>query len=535
MPFRIVDSATRSACAAAANQQAQLEALIAPWAGAPVTARLYTTGGTLLRTITLPALTVAGSPPSITLGSHTGDTAVSTGTPGMWVFSNGATEIFRMDAGLTGALINHAGAVKTGCTPTLNGVVITGNQALPSGGLPPDVRTALMGDSLTTHLLDYNWSPIFWGNGLLGGALKVVANAGISGDTVGDMLARVSNAYTAPTPGLGGLSPLGWIVFRGGTNNARNGTPISSLQSTYTSLLNDLATRAEKVVILSVPPIGPSEPSFATKNALTIEYNTWLASFAAGNPTKFTFVDDSAGLRDVDGSQLAGYFNADGIHNDGRATYVEGVALASGLSSLIGGYAYPSPVSASAADVYPAQPQWVPNHIMAGAGPVATGWSIGAIGGGFTVTPSLVAAGGSDPNQTPWQRVTPTEVGYTGSGEAIVITSSLSGRSVTTTDPAAWDIIVELRFNNFDTRPFRWARLWVMSVADSQPITYDLDLKMGGEASITHGSVVLRFAMPRKTYNAEPSGVSLRWEWATRSAFSGVMGSFDFRCLTVRG
>lgn len=134
MPFRIVDSATRAACAAAANQQAQLEALIAPWAGAPVTARLYTTGGTLLRTITLPALTVAGSPPSITLGSHTGDTAVSTGTPGMWVFSNGATEIFRMDAGLTGALINHVGSVKTGCTPTLNGVVVTGNSALPPSG-----------------------------------------------------------------------------------------------------------------------------------------------------------------------------------------------------------------------------------------------------------------------------------------------------------------------------------------------------------------------------------------------------------------
>jgi hypothetical protein len=136
MPFRIVDSATRSVCAAATNQQAQLEALIAPWAGAPVTARLYTTGGTLLRTITLPALTVAGSPPSITLGAHTGDTAVSTGTPGMWVFSNGATEIFRMDAGLTGALINHVGAVKTGCTPTLSGVVINPTDGLPGSDVP---------------------------------------------------------------------------------------------------------------------------------------------------------------------------------------------------------------------------------------------------------------------------------------------------------------------------------------------------------------------------------------------------------------
>jgi lysophospholipase L1-like esterase len=412
------------------------------------------------------------------------------------------------------------------------------NSAAPSPPPPaaPNTRTAMIGDSLTTHRLDYNWSPFFWINGIAArGAQKLVANAGVAGETVSQMLARVNNLYTDASPGLAGLSPLGLVYVRAGTNDARNGTSIATLATNYTAFLNAVKTYCDRVIILSVPPIGSTESSFATKNALTLDYNSWLSAFAAANPSGFTYVNDSANLRDGGGAQLSGYFNSDGIHNDGRATWRQGVDASAALSSLFSSYSYASPVSSDAADVYPAQPQWVPNHVMAGAGPTATGWGIGALGAGFTLSTSLVAADGGDPNPTPWQRVTPTSVGYTGSGEAIVITSSLTGRSVTTTDPLAWDIIVEVRFNGFDTRPFKWARLWVMSVSSGQPITEDLDLKMGGESSITHESVVVRFAMPRKTLNNEAGGVSLRWEWATRSAYSGAMGSFDFRCLTVRG
>ena len=394
----------------------------------------------------------------------------------------------------------------------------------------------MIGDSLTTHLLDYNWSPFFWLNGLAAkGAQQLVANAGVAGDTVGNVLSRVNNAYTNASPGLDGLSPLGLIYLRIGTNDARNLTPISTLSTSYTSLLNAVKAYCDRVIIFSVPPIGASESNFAAKNALTLDYNSWLSAFATANPSGFTFVNDSANLRDGGGAQLAGYFNADGIHNDGRATWKEGVDSATLLASLFNSWGYTSPLSTNAADVYPAQPQWVPNHVMAGAGPIATNWSIGGYGTGFTQNTSIVAADVGDPNQVPWQRVEPTSVGYAGMGEALLITSPLNGRSVTTTDPDSWDIMVEIRFNGFDTRPFKWSRIVVFSTASSQPVTYDLDLKMGGEASITHSSVVVRHKMPRKTYNNEASGVSLRWEWATRSSYTGSMGSFDFRCCTVRG
>lgn len=397
----------------------------------------------------------------------------------------------------------------------------------------PEERTALIGDSLTTHLLGYNWSPAFWFNGLNGGGLKIVANAGVSGETVGQMLARVDNAYTHASPGLAGLSPLGRIIFRGGTNDARASATWASISSNVSALLTKLKGYCTgKVIILSVPPVGPSEGGYAAINALTITYNTGLAALAAADPTRLLFIDDSANLREGDGSQKTGYFNGDGIHNNGRATWKEGVDAATLIGSEIS--RFPSPLSTNSADKYPAQPQWVPNHVMAGAGPTATGWSIGGYGSGFTVGTSIVAADGGDPNQTPWQRVTPTAVGYTGSGEALLITSALTGRAVTTTDPTAWDVMVELRFNAFNTNYFKWSRLMIFSADDSQPVSFDLDLKMGGEI-ITHNSVVFRAAMPRATFNDEASGISLRWEWATSAAFTGGMGSFDFRCLTVRG
>lgn len=405
-----------------------------------------------------------------------------------------------------------------------------------AGIAPPPVsaRTALLGDSLTTHLLGYNWSPIFWGSGLNGGPLQIVANAGISGNTVGDMLARVDNAYTNATPGLAGLGTLGRIVFRGGTNDARSSQTWASISATVSSLLTKLKGYCDgKVIILSVPPVGPSEAGYAAINTLTIAYNVGLAALAAADPTRLLFVDCAAVLRNPDGSQKSGLFNGDGIHHDGPATLLEGIELGALLATELAGYA--SPLSTDAADKYPAQPQWVPNHVMAGAGPTATGWSIGGYGSGFTVGTSLEAADVGDPNQTPWQWVEPTAVGYTGGGEALLITSALTGRAVTTSDPTSWDVVVQVRFEAFDTRPFKWSRLMVFSVDDSQPVSVDLDLKMGGEASITHGSVVKRLAMPRTTFNDEAGGVSLRWEWATRFAYTGSMGRFGFRCLTVEG
>lgn len=441
------------------------------------------------------------------------------------------------DAAVAGSMASNASALGAG--PAAEDALVGGAFALQTS-----VRTALMGDSLTTHLLGYNWSPFWWANGIAaGGALKVVANAGVSGDTIGGMLARVNNPYTNATPGLAGLGTVGRIFLRAGTNDCRSQTPWSSVSSNAVALLTALkALCTGRIVVQSVPPVGPSEANYAAINAVTLTYNTGWSSLCAADPTRLLFENDSANLRDGSGAQLSGYFNGDGIHNDGRATWKEGVDLAASTAFAAEVAGYPSPLSTDAADVYPAQPQWNDNHIMAGTGgtvgtgftgQVANGYGIGGYGSGYTGTLSIVAADVGDPNQTPWQRVAPTQVPYTGAGEAILISKTLNGRTITTTDPSVMDIMVEARFNAFNTNYFKWSRIQLLGSTSNQPLFPDLDLKMGGEI-ITHGSVVARISMPRILASSE-SGMYLRWEWATRAAFTGAMGSFDFRCFTPRG
>ncbi len=135
MPILIVNPTAAAAWAAATSKTGQLTALITAFGG-PITARLEGSGGTLRRTITLPAPTISTpEDPRIVLGAHLTDTPASTGDIGRWVLRNSSgVDILTVDAddAAGAATVDHAGPVKTLCTPTLAGVTI-----LPSAGLPP--------------------------------------------------------------------------------------------------------------------------------------------------------------------------------------------------------------------------------------------------------------------------------------------------------------------------------------------------------------------------------------------------------------
>lgn len=413
-----------------------------------------------------------------------------------------------------------------------NSSIYAGCVAPGGWSTPSSVRAALMGDSLTTHRLGYNWSPFFWINGLAGGPLQLVANAGVSGDTVSMMLARVDNAYTNAAPGMGGLGTLGHIFVRAGTNDARAGTPISALAAGYTALLNKIAPYASKVYILSVPSIGPTESGYAAKNALTQDYNTWLAAFAAANPSWCVFINDSGNMRAGDGSQLAGFVQADGIHNAGAGTQKEGIDAFALLASKFAGYGYP----AAAPDA--ALAEWFTNPTFAGTsgtvgstltGQVVTGLAIGASGGNLAALSIEAATDGG----TPWQVITPSQTTRTGAGEAIQIASTLSGRPVTATDPATIEMMVELDFVGFDTNYFSSATLWVQGSGGSGAnLSEDMVLKMGGGP--TTQRVLLRSKMPRPNTGANTTE-TLYFYLYIAANFTGAMGKIRFRRLSVRG
>lgn len=397
----------------------------------------------------------------------------------------------------------------------------------------PAIQTAMIGDSLTTHRLGYNWSPFQWINGLAGGVLQLVANAGVAGETVSNMLARVDNDYTNVNPGMAGIGALGRIFIRAGTNDARAGNSITSLAANYTTLLNKLATYANRVIILSVPPIGPTEASYATKNALTQDYNTWLAQFAAANPTQFRFINDSGNLRASDGSQLPGFFQSDGIHNAGSGTTREGIDGYAAWASTITSYGYARATPDATLAEWFGNPSFTGTAGTAGSGftgAVVTGLTIGSYGSGFAATLSIEAAAAGDPDQTPWQVVAPNQVSRTGAGEALRISAPLAGRTITTVDPVAYEMMVEIDMRGFDTTYFSSFKLYIQG--SSAALSDDLELKIGG--GVLTQKVMLRTKMPRPNATAS-TGATLYFDIPILASNTGSMGNFRFRHLSMRG
>lgn len=406
----------------------------------------------------------------------------------------------------------------------VSGGVIAGgrNYVLPT--------VALVGDSLTDQA--YGYSPFYWGNGLNGGKLQMVANSGVYGNTVANVISRINNAYDNASPGISGLPALGRVIVRIGTNDARNGTTIASLSSSYTSLLNTLASYAQRVIILSVPPL---DGAYVAQNPKTADYNAWLSSLAASNSSVFRFVDDCINVRDGSGNQITSLF-IDGTHPNNAGVYQMGLDLAAALASDLA--SYPSPLSTSSSDVYPTQPQWITNHVNAGTGgtkgsnvtgTVANSVSV-SVGGSSSAVCSIVAADGGDANQTPWQRVNPT----TGSsGGNITVSFSTSGRTMTTSDPVAVEMMVEVRFNALDMSKCGEFKAYFQSGGTAEYISPKAHLAMGNATNQTK-TAVLRHKLKRAGATT-PSSMLAILSLTFGTAFASSIGTFDFRCFTIRG
>ena len=408
------------------------------------------------------------------------------------------------------------------------------NIRLGRGGLvTPPVLAALMGDSLTSQT--YGVTPWYWQNGVAGGVLKTIHNAGVSSETVANMLARVNNSYSNASPGLAGLPALGFIPLRTMTNDARSGAINTTKQNDYLALVaacKAYLAPGGKVLAFPVPPLGGSS---IAANANVAGYNSFIQSVVAAD-SSMVWIDDCVNVKDGAGAQLSSFFT-DGVHFNPAGTMQTGIDGGTALASLLSTYGYSSPVSADAADVYPTAAQWNPNHVNAGStassgaftGSVPTGYSVGANGAGVAGTVSIVAAAGGDSNATPWLRITPSQAQ---SGSSIAISRALAGRSITTVDPATLDVVLQLRFNSFDARQWSALRLWSQGSSGGK-LSADLSALMGGDAALTR-TVTLRHALPRPTANAE-SSLTLYCYITAAATLTAGMGSIDIRCITLRG
>jgi hypothetical protein len=415
----------------------------------------------------------------------------------------------------------------------------------PVTGYPvlSSARFAYFGDSLKTALYGVP-QPFAWANGKAGAPLQLITTSSVAGNTIGQGLARVNNLWTDSTaPGLAGLSPLGAVVCGIGTNNTRGGNVINAqAKADYAALFAAILNYAEVCIVEDVPPIGSPENGAGVNS-----YNAWLDDYCAGN-SRLIRANNTATVNNGSGGWATGYAPADGIHYSSKQALAMGLDEYTSLAPFFAAQALSLPLSSDPADVYPAQPQWVTNHLMSGtsgtnsigSGQVASGWSIASYGGGYAATASIAAADVGDSNQTPWQVINPTSINP-GSGSALYFNAALSGPSITTIYPDRLEVVVEVKFTGFAGARFNGLRLYVYGSANEEIAP---QLRIGTGISDFTQTLVARSALVRPpdqpspalpVRKNHPSAVLRFWlEGQGSAAFTGSMGSIAVRCATVR-
>lgn len=136
--MNILDSTTAAAVAATTNQTAQLAALLAPWAGGNVTARVMS-GATLLSTLTHAPWVVNGgaNPRSAAVGARVSRTFAATGSPTRVVFRAGSTDIFELTAAVGSGDVSFSAAIQSLRRERIVGVTITATASLPLAAPAP--------------------------------------------------------------------------------------------------------------------------------------------------------------------------------------------------------------------------------------------------------------------------------------------------------------------------------------------------------------------------------------------------------------
>jgi hypothetical protein len=412
--------------------------------------------------------------------------------------------------------------------------------------LSPSVYAALVGDSLTAP--SYEITTATWHGGVAGGVVRPVANLGVPGETVGQVLARIDNSYTAGSPGLAGLAAalgiprLGRVFLRLGTNDGRALNGWSAVSSAYFALVNKCLTYADEIAVCSVPPICAPESNAAAKDAAVQSINAGLVAAYGSNPAGIIYIDDGAALRVggvPSGAGIASYF-VDGIHMVPSGVRRMGIAGGDLFAAAIAakGYSYASPLVTSNTDTYlanPASQQWVNNPAMLGSNAVSGSWT-GELVDGFSVG-SQGSGGGAVSIVTDgigrWQRVAPTAGQSTGWTQ---LSFANTGRAITATDPSRVEAIVQVRFNALDVSNVKRLTFFARgNTTNNQYLLPEFWLQLGPDATTVSKTVTMRSNLPRAA-GAIESGITLALALEYQNTFSGAnIGSFDVRCPSLRG
>jgi lysophospholipase L1-like esterase len=201
-------------------------------------------------------------------------------------------------------------------------------------------RTAcLFGDSITANngvpggrrrTANGYWD---WAQALSGNRFRLLCNAGVSGNTTAQMLARLA---TDVIP-----FHAKYVVVLGGINDLRSGTDVTSattianLASIAAQLLDDGST----VILATIPPYTAANGNSSTQAAKWTTINASIRQTALSTPNVY-FVDFAAAY--LDATNAAPYplptpvtATSDGLHPASMGAYLMGRLLAALLITLV--------------------------------------------------------------------------------------------------------------------------------------------------------------------------------------------------------
>ena len=184
------------------------------------------------------------------------------------------------------------------------------------------VNVVFLGDSIT---IGANLNAIGHGNAFptyaqafVGSRFRLLANAGVSGNTTTQMLARFDTDVGAYLPNI--------VVLTAGTNDIAQNFPIATYQTNMAALVAKIRALGATPVICSIPPR-------AIVAATTAIWNQWLRGYCIGEGIQFV---DLSVLADPATAGWPAPWTTDGTHpNTGQGWWNVGRVVANALSPLL--------------------------------------------------------------------------------------------------------------------------------------------------------------------------------------------------------
>lgn len=242
MAYRVVHAPTETARRAATTQRAQLEAVSAAWGGGAVTARYFNASGDLLRTQTLPALSIdtLTTPYRFILGRYLADTHVAEDTAARIVLRAGSIDIAELDCGVTGsgASVELAGPIKESCPPDLEGVSISANPSVQPGRINSvqAVAAPQFWTKFSFPAVVVSGSKVFLGSTDMVGATVVSSYDLSNGSSVSVTLQAGGGEANGHNSAVVGVRPDGRLIVAWSEHNGNCYRRVSSAPGDITTL-----------------------------------------------------------------------------------------------------------------------------------------------------------------------------------------------------------------------------------------------------------------------------------------------------------